>query len=201
MAQAEHLPTYKAGYDLCLHLEEVVSRFGRTHRYGLGAELREAVEELKVLCRLGPDVEALEASSPPPVAARQTVNVGAPRAAGRVPSGSEVSARPRAPCRLSVTPPYAAGTPACTCQTPGRRLHGRSEKPGGTTVPWMCTPHRWDPALRIGRYPMKPRRGSDPTQASRKPPTTNRCSIPLSTIRRDTSRAPAVSLTPRRGSQ
>jgi hypothetical protein len=65
----------------------VVGRFGRTHRYGLGAalregarrvlrlvvranarrekvpvllELREAVEDLKVLCRLGHDVEALK---------------------------------------------------------------------------------------------------------------------------------------------
>jgi hypothetical protein len=75
-------------------LEQVVSRFGRTHRYGLGAELREAVEELKVLCRLGQDVEALEASSPPPVAARQTVNDGTPQEAGREPSGSEVSLLP-----------------------------------------------------------------------------------------------------------
>jgi hypothetical protein len=41
MAQTEHLPIYKAAYDLCLHLEQVVSRFGRAHRYGLGAELRE----------------------------------------------------------------------------------------------------------------------------------------------------------------
>jgi hypothetical protein len=67
----------------------VVSRFGRAHRYGLSAErregarrvlrlvvranarrekapvlleLREAVEELTVLCRLGHDVDALEAS-------------------------------------------------------------------------------------------------------------------------------------------
>jgi hypothetical protein len=80
MAQTEHLPIYKASYDLCLYLEQVVAKFGRAHRYGLGAELREgarrvlrlvvranarrdkapvllelreAVEELKVLCRLG----------------------------------------------------------------------------------------------------------------------------------------------------
>ena len=85
MAQTEHLPIYKAGYDLCLYLEQTVAKFARTHRYGLGAELREGarrvlrlvvranarrekapvllelrevVEELKVLCRLGHDVKA-----------------------------------------------------------------------------------------------------------------------------------------------
>ena len=85
MAQTEHLPIFKASYDLCLHLEQVVAKFARTHRHGLGAELREgarrvlrlvvranarrdkapvllevreAVEDLKVLCRLGHDVKA-----------------------------------------------------------------------------------------------------------------------------------------------
>jgi hypothetical protein len=28
MAQTEHLPIYKAAYDLCLHLEQAVGRFG-----------------------------------------------------------------------------------------------------------------------------------------------------------------------------
>jgi hypothetical protein len=41
MAQTEHLPIYKATYDLCLHLEQVVAKFARTHRYGLGSQLRE----------------------------------------------------------------------------------------------------------------------------------------------------------------
>ena len=41
MAQTEHLPIYKAGYDLCLYLEQTVVKFARTHRYALGAELRE----------------------------------------------------------------------------------------------------------------------------------------------------------------
>jgi hypothetical protein len=85
MARTEHLPIYKASYDRCLYLEDVVGKFGRAHRYGLGAELREgarrvlrlvvranarrekapvllelreAVEELKVLCRLGNDTKA-----------------------------------------------------------------------------------------------------------------------------------------------
>ena len=31
MAQADHLPIFKASYDLCLHLEQVVERFSRSH--------------------------------------------------------------------------------------------------------------------------------------------------------------------------
>ena len=85
MARSEHLPIYKAAYDLCLYLEQVVANSPATHQHGLGAELREgarrvlrlvvranarrdkapvllevreAVEELKVLCRLGHDVKA-----------------------------------------------------------------------------------------------------------------------------------------------
>jgi hypothetical protein len=29
MAQTEHLPIYKASYDLCLYLEQVVAKFAR----------------------------------------------------------------------------------------------------------------------------------------------------------------------------
>jgi hypothetical protein len=85
MAQTEHLPIYKAAYDLCLYLEQAVRQFSRYHKYTLGAdlrdgarrtlklvvranarrdkgpvllELREALEELKVLLRLGQDVKA-----------------------------------------------------------------------------------------------------------------------------------------------
>jgi hypothetical protein len=85
MAQSEHLPIYKASYDLCLYLEQVVRGFPRYHKYALGAdlrdgarrvltlivranarhdkaavllELREELEQLKVLLRLGQDVKA-----------------------------------------------------------------------------------------------------------------------------------------------
>jgi hypothetical protein len=85
MAQTEHLPIYKASYDLCLYLEQIVRGFPRYHKYALGAELRdgarrvltlivransrddkvavllelcEEVERLKVLLRLGQDVKA-----------------------------------------------------------------------------------------------------------------------------------------------
>jgi hypothetical protein len=85
MARSEHLPIYKATYDLCLYLERVVKNFSRYHKYALGAdlrtgarralalivransrrdkaplllELREELEELKVLLRLSQDVKA-----------------------------------------------------------------------------------------------------------------------------------------------
>ena len=85
MAQTEHLPIYKATYDLCLYLEQIVQHFSRYHKYALGADLRdgarralklvvranarhdktpvllqlrEELEELKVLLRLGQDVKA-----------------------------------------------------------------------------------------------------------------------------------------------
>jgi hypothetical protein len=85
MAQAEHLPIYKASYDLCPYLEQVVRGFARYHKYSLGADLRdgarrvlklvvranarrdkapvlrevrEELEQLKVVLRLGLDVKA-----------------------------------------------------------------------------------------------------------------------------------------------
>ena len=85
MAQTEHLPIYKAAYDFCLWCEQVVQGFSRYHKYALGADLRdgarrvlklivranarrdkrpvllevrEEVEQLKVLLRLGHDVKA-----------------------------------------------------------------------------------------------------------------------------------------------
>jgi len=85
MAYTAHLPIYKASYDLCLYLEQVVRNFSRYHKYGLGADLREGarrvlrlvvranarrdkaavllalreeLEELTVLLRLCQDVKA-----------------------------------------------------------------------------------------------------------------------------------------------
>ena len=85
MAQTEHLPIYKAAYDLCLYFEQVVRNFPRYHKYSLGTDLRdgarrvlkpvvranaqrdktatllqirEELEELKVLLRLCHDVRA-----------------------------------------------------------------------------------------------------------------------------------------------
>jgi len=85
MAQSEHLPIYRCSYDLCLYLEQVVRGFSRYHKYTLGADLRdgarrvlklivranarrdkaavplevrEEVEQLKVVLRLCQDVKA-----------------------------------------------------------------------------------------------------------------------------------------------
>ncbi|MGH8554923.1 MAG: hypothetical protein ACREUD_05050 [Gammaproteobacteria bacterium] len=41
MARSEHLPIYKASYDLCLYLEQIVRSFSRYHKYSLGADLRD----------------------------------------------------------------------------------------------------------------------------------------------------------------
>ena len=84
MAQTEHLPIYKAAYDLCLYFEQIVRNFSRYHKYSIGQdlrdgarrvlklivranargdkvsvllEIREEVEELKVLLRLCHDAK------------------------------------------------------------------------------------------------------------------------------------------------
>ena len=41
MAHYEHLPIYRAAFDLAVHLENLVRHFDRYHKYSLGAELRE----------------------------------------------------------------------------------------------------------------------------------------------------------------
>jgi hypothetical protein len=85
MAHTEHLPIYKRAYDLCLYFEQIVQNFSRYQKYSLGQDLRdgartvlklivranarqdktevlfqlrEELEQLKVLLRLGQDVKA-----------------------------------------------------------------------------------------------------------------------------------------------
>jgi hypothetical protein len=85
MARTDHLPIYKASYDLCLYFEQLVRNFSRYHKYCLGAdlrdgarrvlklvvransrrdkgsilqEIREELEELKAVLRLCEDVKA-----------------------------------------------------------------------------------------------------------------------------------------------
>jgi hypothetical protein len=85
MARTEHLPIYKSAYDLCLYFEQIVRNFSRYHKYAIGQDLRdgarrvlklivranarrekarvllqvrEEVEELKVLLRLCHDAKA-----------------------------------------------------------------------------------------------------------------------------------------------
>jgi len=52
MARTENLPIYRASYDLCLYLEQVVHRFSRYHKYTLGKDLRDAARRaLKLVVR------------------------------------------------------------------------------------------------------------------------------------------------------
>jgi len=44
MAQTEHLPIYKAAYDLCLYFERIVRNFSRYHKPVLSSEQRERIE-------------------------------------------------------------------------------------------------------------------------------------------------------------
>lgn len=41
MARYEHLPIYRAAFDLAVHVEKTVRHFSRYHKYSLGTELRE----------------------------------------------------------------------------------------------------------------------------------------------------------------
>ena len=41
MARYEHLPIYRAAFDLAVHLEKIVRGFSRYHKYTLGTELRD----------------------------------------------------------------------------------------------------------------------------------------------------------------
>ncbi len=40
MARYEHLPIYRAAFDLAVHIEKIVHNFSRYHKYTLGTELR-----------------------------------------------------------------------------------------------------------------------------------------------------------------
>jgi len=40
MARYDHLPIFRAAYDLTVHIEKIVRNFGRYHKYTLGTDLR-----------------------------------------------------------------------------------------------------------------------------------------------------------------
>ena len=46
MARYEHLPIYRAAFDLAVHVEKLVRGFSRHHKYSLGTELRARSREL-----------------------------------------------------------------------------------------------------------------------------------------------------------
>lgn len=49
MARYEHLPIYKTAMDLAVYLEQVVRNFSRYHKYTLGSDLRQQSHELVTL--------------------------------------------------------------------------------------------------------------------------------------------------------
>jgi hypothetical protein len=52
MAHTEHLPIYKAAYELCLYFEQLVRGFSRYHKYALGQDLRDGARRvLKLIVR------------------------------------------------------------------------------------------------------------------------------------------------------
>ena len=42
MARYEHLPIYRAAFDLSVHMEKIVRNFSRYHKYTIGTELRDS---------------------------------------------------------------------------------------------------------------------------------------------------------------
>lgn len=40
MARYEHLPIFRSAFDLAVHIEKIVHNFSRYHKYSLGSELR-----------------------------------------------------------------------------------------------------------------------------------------------------------------
>jgi hypothetical protein len=46
MARYEHLPIYKAAFDLAGHVEKIVRNFSRYHKYALGTELRDCSRKI-----------------------------------------------------------------------------------------------------------------------------------------------------------
>jgi hypothetical protein len=54
MAKYEHLPIYKASFDLLLYFEQIVKNFSRYNKYTHGSSLRNTAREMIILiiCRL-----------------------------------------------------------------------------------------------------------------------------------------------------
>jgi hypothetical protein len=49
LAQYEHLPIYKAAFDLLLYFEKIVSNFSRYHKFTHGSCLRNLAREVIML--------------------------------------------------------------------------------------------------------------------------------------------------------
>ena len=74
MARYEHLPIYKAAFDLAVQVERTVAHFNRMHKFGLGTDLRQRIhgvlglvvaannsrDRLPLLLRLREDLELMK---------------------------------------------------------------------------------------------------------------------------------------------
>lgn len=108
MARYEHLPIFRAAFDLAVHVEKIVRGFSRYHKYTLGTELRDGSR--RILQRI---IEANESrgmartgrADRPLGCARFTI-VRPPRPSRLVGRGGHVGAGARTPARGS-----AAGAP------------------------------------------------------------------------------------------
>ena len=65
MARYDHLPIYRAAFDLAVHLEQIVRHFDRYHKYTLGTDLR--TSSRRILERI---IEANESRERRPVLER-----------------------------------------------------------------------------------------------------------------------------------
>ncbi len=61
MARYEHLPIYKAAFDLCLYFENYVRRMARYDKYTLGADLRNLSRDvLRLIVRANSEENRVE---------------------------------------------------------------------------------------------------------------------------------------------
>jgi hypothetical protein len=66
LAQYEHLPIYKAAFDLLIYFEKIVTHFSRYHKYTHGTALRSPTREiLTLIIRANNNYDGLHEVPPP----------------------------------------------------------------------------------------------------------------------------------------
>lgn len=164
MARSDHLPIYKAAYDLCLWLEQVVRGFPRYHKYAIGSdlrdgsrrvlrlvvranasvaktpvllELREEIESLKAMLRLAYDAKAIAAIASFEHGARMIVEIAKQNEGwlrSQAPRESGGSA-PRGAASEEGDAPAGAGRPAPTGRGQNRSGPSRETAASAAGVP------------------------------------------------------------------
>ena len=120
LARYEHLPIYRAAFDLAVHIEKIVSNFSRYHKYTLGTELRDG-------SRRHPPAHHRGQRGPPRPGAGARSPCGGRSRASRSPRGWPRSRGPSPrPGRTSTSPSRWWGSPDRTragcarCRRPAR---------------------------------------------------------------------------------